>query len=119
MTTQPIHPAATPRLMRYDELLVERTLTGRRLMDAFCHGLLDSPASRTLWGQLARLDIALSASPDYAEDFINIVVESEQDRWHAPGDTPTGQAIDPCIWCRLRDTARSAVVVPPSHGWSS
>ena len=119
MTAQPIHPVATARQISYSQLLAERTRTGRRLMDAFCHGLLDSPASAPLWSALARLDTALAASPRYPQDFIDCVVESEQDRWHGPGTMPTDQTIDPCVWCQLQQTSRTAIVVPDSSFWSA
>lgn len=113
MTTQPSHaPRDAVQPYNYEQLLAERTRAGRRMMDAFCHQLLNAPAASDLWHELARLDTILAASDDYGEDFLSVVVASEQDRWHAPGDLPADQGTEPCTWCALRDTARTAVLLP-------
>lgn len=81
---------------RYDVLLEERFVTGRRYIDAVCHGAPFEVAEE-LHLRLEALDKRLDRFNRYRQDYRRVMA-AEDARWHHPQwGPPTGPSCAHCL----------------------
>ena len=97
MPTQPTSlRALRPPTARYEQLLRERVTLGVLYVDTLSHGPAMEDAV-TLYGRIKQLDRALSRFRRYSHDEHRVVMASEDDRWHVPGQPPA--SLPQCRLC--------------------
>lgn len=74
---------------RYELLLAERITVGRLYVDNVSHGAPFGDATR-LFAQIQRLDRQLDRFRRYRWDESQLVTAAEDERWHVPGEPPSG-----------------------------
>lgn len=103
-------PIAGRQPGRYEHLLDERILIGRLYVDALCHRAAMDDAER-LYTYVQRLDGALDRFRRYSHDHLVRVMAAEDERWHVPGEPPSGPE---CRLCAKQDLALLVDMVLPA-----
>jgi hypothetical protein len=106
----------TTTTARYEQLLDERIRLGRLYVDTVSHGEPYEDALR-LYNQMSRLDQQLDRYRRYACDEYRLVMTAENERWHVPGQPPTGSPeCGLCIKHALAIPRDLVLRTPTSHG---
>lgn len=95
---------------RYEDLLRERMIAGRRYVDELCHGAPFDDAHR-IFGRIEQLDRVLDGFRRYRHDEYRVVMAAEDERWHVPGEPPANDPV--CSLCIKTDMVVPRAIVLP------